>query len=101
LYSRETNEILTLTDREYSDIDKYQNGVAYDNNIIKKYVNNQIENFNPVVNHIDGILKSKLKQVVLQITQKCNLRCDYCAYSGSYIGRRHSKKIMIGRADIF
>lgn len=27
--------------------------------------------------------------VILQVTQNCNLRCEYCVYSGSYINRVH------------
>lgn len=39
-------------------------------------------------------LNSKLSQLVLQITQSCNLRCNYCAYSGEYKNRVHSQKQM-------
>lgn len=39
-------------------------------------------------------LNNKLSQLVLQITQSCNLRCNYCAYSGEYKNRVHSQKQM-------
>ena len=32
--------------------------------------------------------------VILQVTQNCNLRCEYCVYSGSYINRVHTNKRM-------
>ena len=35
-------------------------------------------------------LKNKMRQLILQVTQKCNLRCDYCVYSGTYKNREHS-----------
>lgn len=39
-------------------------------------------------------LNRKIKMVTLQVTQQCNLRCDYCVYSGGYKNRGHSKKRM-------
>lgn len=30
----------------------------------------------------------------MQVTQNCNLRCQYCVYSGSYINRVHNNKRM-------
>ncbi len=35
-------------------------------------------------------LDNKLKMIVLQVTQNCNLRCHYCAYSGNYLNRKHT-----------
>jgi uncharacterized protein len=39
-------------------------------------------------------LDRKIKMITLQVTQQCNLRCDYCVYSGGYENRTHSKKSM-------
>ena len=39
-------------------------------------------------------LNRKIKMITLQVTQQCNLRCDYCVYSGGYENRSHSKKRM-------
>ncbi len=39
-------------------------------------------------------LKNKMHQLILQVTQCCNLRCSYCTYSGSYKNRLHSNSIM-------
>ena len=36
-----------------------------------------------------------LRQLILNLTEKCNLRCRYCVYSGSYYYERtHSDKMM-------
>lgn len=32
--------------------------------------------------------------MILQVTQNCNLRCEYCVYSGSYVNRVHTNKRM-------
>ncbi len=32
--------------------------------------------------------------MALQVTQQCNLRCEYCVYSGGYLNRGHNNKKM-------
>lgn len=39
-------------------------------------------------------MNGNLRQLILQVTQNCNLRCKYCVYSGSYVNRTHTKKRM-------
>jgi uncharacterized protein len=39
-------------------------------------------------------LNNKMYQLILQVTQKCNLRCSYCTYSGIYENRTHSNSSM-------
>lgn len=43
---------------------------------------------------LDFKLKRQLSSITLQITQQCNLRCTYCAYSGLYTNRVHTGKTM-------
>jgi len=41
-------------------------------------------------------LNRKMQRLTLQVTQECNLRCDYCVYSedGSYNTRTHARRSM-------
>ena len=39
-------------------------------------------------------LQNRMRQLILQVTQSCNLRCSYCTYSGSYNHRTHSNNSM-------
>lgn len=39
-------------------------------------------------------LDRKLNMITLQVTQQCNLRCEYCVYSGGYQNRTHSQQSM-------
>ena len=39
-------------------------------------------------------MNGNIRQLILQVTQNCNLRCKYCVYSGSYVNRTHTKKRM-------
>ena len=48
----------------------------------------------PATDLLPYLVKRKLSQMVLQITQRCNLRCEYCIYSGAYSTRTHSQKDM-------
>lgn len=48
----------------------------------------------PASDMLPYYLENKLEMLTLQVTQNCNLRCEYCPYSGSYINRRHNNKRM-------
>lgn len=48
----------------------------------------------PATYLLPALLEKKLTQAVLQVTQRCNLRCEYCIYSGNYETRTHSQKDM-------
>ncbi len=39
-------------------------------------------------------LNNKMKMIILQVTRQCNLRCEYCVYSGNYENRSHSSERM-------
>ncbi|WP_438434653.1 Cys-rich peptide radical SAM maturase CcpM [Gorillibacterium sp. sgz500922] len=41
-------------------------------------------------NHLTG----RVEKLTLQVTQQCNMRCEYCAYSGNYYNRSHQNKTM-------
>lgn len=40
------------------------------------------------------LLNSSAKSMTLQVTQQCNLKCNYCPYSGSYYNREHNNRNM-------
>jgi uncharacterized protein len=50
----------------------------------------------PYTNYIEIFLTRKLEKLTLQLTQDCNFRCTYCAYSGGETSRQrgHSPKRM-------
>lgn len=48
-----------------------------------------------IIDDLNGKDLSTFSQIILNITDSCNMRCKYCIYSGSYEGRRkHSSKNM-------
>ena len=48
----------------------------------------------PATHLLPYYLKNKMRQLILQVTQGCNLRCNYCSYSGAYKNRTHSHNFM-------
>ena len=44
---------------------------------------------------LSNLLDSKMEQLILNITERCNMRCRYCTYSGTYsLERKHSDRTM-------
>lgn len=46
----------------------------------------------PATKMLDRYLHSSVESITLQVTQQCNLKCNYCPYSGSYYNREHSNR---------
>lgn len=101
LYDVNTNEILKIEEDVYYYL---QNGCTTDAKTIKKVDILKKEGYlkcthvketkHPATELLPFYLRSKVSQLVLQVTQNCNLRCEYCVYSGKYITREHTNKCM-------
>lgn len=97
MYVRDLNIIVGVDEREYCELDTYND----DTDAIKKYKKLGIL-FNSRVKEIEHqetdvvefLVNNYCEQLTLQVTQQCNLRCDYCIYSGAYNTRTHNKKKM-------
>lgn len=49
----------------------------------------------PMTELLEDVLDANIESINLQVTQNCNLRCDYCPYTGNYYNnRKHSNKRM-------
>lgn len=48
----------------------------------------------PATKMLEQYLNSSIETLTLQVTQQCNLKCNYCPYSGSYYNRQHNDKHM-------
>lgn len=104
VYDRHTNAVVMLTDDEYEELVAIEKGeLAADNSaVIKRYQEQGLFQPNVVeeIEHsstdkIEPYLGSRVQQLTLQVTQQCNLRCAYCAYSGIYEKNRvHSSARM-------
>jgi len=48
----------------------------------------------PEDEYLESFISRKQEMITLQVTQRCNLRCSYCVYSGDYHNREHTSKDM-------
>lgn len=110
LYDANKNAILRLTQNVYEilktidNVYEYiQNDISHSNeykvikNIFEKgFLSNDSINeiYNSENDVIEYNLSRKLWLLTLQVTQQCNLRCNYCVYSGNYEHRQHANKKM-------
>jgi len=119
VYDVNSNRILKVDGIEFDLIDDYQRlpkddlhskwGGVYDGEKIdqtlagfnewstKGYLSTgRPQSFLPLDNEdLKDQLTSKMQQILLNVTEVCNLRCRYCIYSGAcHYERRHSRKTM-------
>ena len=104
LYDRHTNALIMLTEEEYEELQRVEQKLLppEESSVVAKYQKQglMMPNVVKVIRHpkmdiVEQYLKTRLKQLTLQVTQNCNLRCNYCAYSGLYSGnRRHGFRHM-------
>jgi len=52
------------------------------------------EILHPANEILEDYINNKIPMITLQVTQQCNLRCEYCTYSGSYDNREHTNQKM-------
>jgi len=119
IYDVNTNKIFQVNEIVFDIIDEV--GISSEDEIINKYVykykpDNIKKNFNKIKNYFseNGKINNKrpnisfkiksikdvknelsegLEHLVISITERCNLRCKYCAFSGKYsYNRTHTKK---------
>lgn len=99
IYDRGRNSILAVSDSEYEELEQLQKGLVReeDSKVLKKYQNEgflcpntvtRIEH--PCSGVLGHYLRNHVEKLTLQVTQRCNLRCEYCIYSGNYDNRKHS-----------
>ena len=99
VYDRSSNIIIRVEEDEYPAFQKLENGKEDDETaaLLAKYRGQGIcrENVlekieHPATQTLSYHLEHRVQKVTLQLTQNCNLRCDYCAYSGKYNQRTHN-----------
>lgn len=48
----------------------------------------------------ESYLLKKISTFTIEVTQKCNLRCKYCCYSGNYDNRRSHANVELSEKDL-
>lgn len=102
MFDANANTFIKLSEELYSDLDKYrESGFRNISPAIERlkergYLRERVdfEMIHPMDSTLEYSLERCIGTVALQVTQGCNLRCKYCAYSGGYDNRTHSSKRM-------
>ena len=106
IYDINTNMLVSINKKAYDILDKEDMSyVLEDSKEELELINEMKENGllspsnieiieHPESNFLESTFKRRLNRMTLQITQQCNLRCNYCIYSGNYDTRTHSNKMM-------
>jgi len=102
LYDANRNKILLISSEHFKQIQGYITDKPVDDmTFINKLISNgflgpsRIQGIeHPMTDYISNYLDNKLAKLTLQVTQKCNFRCEYCSYSGAYENRVHSNENM-------
>lgn len=97
LYDVNTDQILDIPKRIYFLL-KNEN---YEDSYIEKLIEygylkscHVEKTEHPYTEYLEYYFNNRMNSLVLQLTQNCNLRCNYCVYSGNYMNRNHNKTTM-------
>ncbi|WP_374016911.1 Cys-rich peptide radical SAM maturase CcpM [Paenibacillus thiaminolyticus] len=99
MFDTNTNEIINIDPSTYEIVRNYigdECHAAIDHLKKRGYLTakRKFAMVHPADEMLEDTLDRKLYTMALQLTQNCNLRCQYCVYSGSYTNRTHSNKRM-------
>ena len=82
-YSITEEELYFILNRQYDSKEDYIKEYEYIKSLISKgFFYSKIDNIIPSFR--DEVKKSTTSQLILVLTEKCNLRCKYCIYSDKY-----------------
>ncbi|MEC0168820.1 Cys-rich peptide radical SAM maturase CcpM [Paenibacillus graminis] len=99
VYDRNRDALLNVSSSEYDELEAVSCGKVRDteSKVLSKYqkdgylLENKLEGIeHPYTHTLEHLLSHHMEQLILQVTQSCNLRCGYCVYSGNYTNREHS-----------
>lgn len=102
IYDRSVNTIFSVSEPEYQELVEVQRSNSFSNSpVVTRYKERGLfrDNNVSIIRHpstdaLPHYSESCLSSMVLQVTQQCNLRCSYCAYSGAYYNRVHNSARM-------
>lgn len=103
LYDRYSGNIISLNKNEYQEFKNFEEGKvkSIHPEILDKFqregllLEHEIKKIeHPDSDYVEYLLDRRLSQLILQVTQQCNLRCSYCVYGGLYTNRTHTDNVM-------
>lgn len=103
MYDVNTDRIIKVNEKVYWYLSEQQkrdiepdDEVRHDIDLLKKngfLKSKRVKTINhPDTDLLSSIYNKNINHIIIQVTQGCNLRCSYCAYSGHYEHRDHDRK---------
>ncbi len=103
VFDRYSGSIISVSKKEFIELKKIEENKenTENSNILKNFQDRDLlvphtikEIKHPDSDYVDYLVDRRLSQLILQVTQQCNLRCSYCVYGGMYENRHHTNKSM-------
>lgn len=103
-YITENNHIVTLDKKWINSLDPYNLeaqvfDALFEAGEFKKSTPHQVIWPMSDANYKNEV-QNNLQAVVLEITQECTLRCEYCIYSGNYSGNRTHSNVHMSKSTV-
>jgi len=93
IYDRSTNSIIKLDKDEFNLLEKKDEDTIRSLRSKGYLGDNTIERVrHHDTKHLEEYLNNNIEELIIQLTQNCNLQCSYCPYMGGYDNRNHSEK---------
>ena len=100
-YDRSLDSVVRVDDEEYQILKTVEKTKQVPDGLLRRFVNNGLlretaieEIEHPESENLHLLAEHYMGNLILQVTQQCNLRCKYCAYSGNYYNRSHTSERM-------
>lgn len=100
-YDRSLDSVVMVDDEEYQILKTVEKTKQVPDGSLRRFVNNGLlretaieEIEHPESENLRLLAEHYMGNLILQVTQQCNLRCKYCAYSGNYYNRSHTSARM-------
>lgn len=95
-YDRSLDSVVMVDDEEYQILKAVEKTKQAPDGSLRRFVNNGLlretaieEIEHPESENLHLLAEHYMGNLILRVTQQCNLRCKYCAYSGNYYNRSH------------
>lgn len=90
-YDRSLDSVVMVNDEEYQILKTVEKTKLVPDGVLRRFVKSGLlretaieEIEHPETENLHLLAEHYMGNLILQVTQQCNLRCKYCAYSGNY-----------------
>ena len=100
-YDRSLDSVVMVNDEEYQILKTVEKTKLVPDGVLRRFVKSGLlretaieEIEHPETENLHLLAEHYMGNLILQVTQQCNLRCKYCVYGGGYENRTHAHEFM-------